>query len=100
MLRTWASYQFSGELNKFTVGGGFVTQSHTLGYDRSFKVPGFTVWNMRLAYRASPQVSVALNLNNVFNKRYWIPGFAQQDGNNDYGDPRNVMLTLTYAPKF
>lgn len=100
MLRTWASYQFSGELNKLTVGGGFVTQSHTLGYDRSFKVPGFTVWNMRAAYQVSPQMSVALNLNNVFNKRYWIPGFAQQDGNNDYGDPRNVMLTVTYAPKF
>jgi TonB-dependent siderophore receptor len=98
MVRAWASYRLPENLNRFTVGGGFVSQSHTLGYDRSFKVPGFTVWNMRVAYQATPEVSLALNLNNVFDKRYWIPGFNEQNGNNDYGDPRNVMLTLTYRP--
>lgn len=40
-----------------------------------------------------------MNLNNVFDKRYWIPGFAEQNGNNDFGDPRNVMFTLKYTPR-
>ncbi len=100
MLRTWASYRLPEDWNRFSVGAGFVTQSHTLGYDRSFKVPGFTVWNMRVAYQATPELNLAVSLNNVFDKRYWIPGFAEQNGNNDYGDPRNVMLTLKYTPRF
>ncbi len=41
----------------------------------------------------------AMNLNNVFDKRYWIPGFAEQNGNNNFGDPRNVMFTLKYTPR-
>jgi outer membrane receptor for ferric coprogen and ferric-rhodotorulic acid len=40
-----------------------------------------------------------MNLNNVFGKRYWILGFAEQNGNNDFGDPRNVMFTLKYTPR-
>lgn len=99
MLRAWASYRLPGDWSRMVVGAGFTTQSHTLGYDRSFKVPGFTVWNMRLAYQLTPEVSLAMNLNNVLDKRYWIPGFAEQNGNNDYGDPRNVMFTLKYTPK-
>ncbi|MCV2217627.1 TonB-dependent siderophore receptor [Thauera sp. Sel9] len=99
MLRVWASYRLPGEWNQLTVGGGLTAQSHTLGYDRSFKVPGFTVANLRLGYQATPEVGLALNLNNVFDKRYWIPAYAQQDGNNDYGEPRNVMFTLKYTPR-
>lgn len=99
MLRAWAAYRLPGQWSHLNVGAGFTAQTHTLGYDRSFKVPGFTVWNMRLAYQLTPEVSLAMNLNNVFDKRYWIPGFAEQNGNNDFGDPRNVMFTLKYTPR-
>ncbi|AOA58853.1 TonB-dependent siderophore receptor [Acinetobacter larvae] len=94
MLRTWASYQLPGQWNQLTLSGGFSTQTHTLSYDRSFKVPGFTVWNMRLSYQLTPDSTIAMNFNNIFDKRYWISAFAEQNGNNDYGDPRNVMFTL------
>lgn len=99
MLRVWASYQLPGDWNRLNVSAGVTTQSHTLGYDRSFKVPGFSVMNMRVAYQVTPEVSLSMNLNNVFDKRYWIPGFAEQNGNNDFGDPRNVMFTLKYTPR-
>lgn len=99
MLRVWTSYQLPGDWNRLNVGAGVTTQSHTLGYDRSFKVPGFSVWNMRVAYQVTPEVSLSMNLNNVFDKRYWIPGFAEQNGNNEFGDPRNVMFTLKYTPR-
>lgn len=100
MLRAWASYQLPGDWSRLNVGGGVTVQSHTLGYDRSFKVPGFSVWNMRVAYQMTPEVTLSMNLNNVFDKRYWIPGFAEQNGNNDFGDPRNVMFTLKYTPRW
>lgn len=40
------------------------------------------------------QSALAMNLNNVFDKRYWVPGFVEQNGSNDFGDSRNVMFTL------
>lgn len=98
MLRAWVSYRLPGEWNQFTVGAGVTTQSHTLGYDRSFKVPGATVTSLRLAYQATPEVNLALNVNNVFDKHYVLPGFVGYTGAT-YGDPRNLMLTLKYTPK-
>jgi len=98
MLRAWASYRLPGEWNQLTVAGGFNVQSHTLGYDRSFKLAGFTVGNLRLSYQATRELNVALNVNNVFDKRYVLPGYVGYTGAS-YGDPRNVMLTLKYTPK-
>jgi len=40
-----------------------------------------------------------VNINNIFDKRYYIPAFNETNGNNNYGDPRNVMFTLKYTPK-
>jgi len=98
MLRAWASYRLPGEWNQLTMGAGFSTQSHTLGYDRSFKLAGFTVGNLRLAYQATRELNLALNVNNVFDKRYVLPGYVGYTGAS-YGEPRNVMLTLKYTPK-
>lgn len=99
MLRAWVSYRLPSEWNRLTVGGGVTTQSHTLGYDRSFKVPGATVASLRFAYQATPEVNLALNVNNVFDKHYVLPGFVGYTGAT-YGDPRNVIFTLKYTPKF
>lgn len=99
MLRAWVSYRLPSEWNRMTIGGGFTTQSHTLGYDRSFKVPGSTVASLRFAYQATPEINLALNVNNVFDKHYVLPGFVGYTGAT-YGDPRNLMFTLKYTPKF
>ena len=98
MLRAWASYRLPGDWNQLTVAGGFNTQSHTLGYDRSFKLAGFTVGNLRLSYQATRELNVAVNVNNVFDKRYVLPGYVGYTGAS-YGEPRNVMLTVKYTPK-
>ena len=47
-----------------------------------------------LRRRHHMQSALAMNLNNVFDKRYWVPGFVEQNGSNDFGDSRNVMFTL------
>ncbi|WP_423935724.1 TonB-dependent siderophore receptor [Comamonas sp. 23] len=98
MLRAWLSYQLPGDWNRLSVGTGVVAQSHTLSYDRSFKVAGNTITSLRLAYQATPEISVALNVNNLFDKHYILPGFVGYTGGT-YGDPRNAMLTLKYTPK-
>ena len=62
-------------------------------------MPGFAVWGARLAWQATPELSLALNVNNLFDKRYYVPGYNETNGNNDYGNPRNLMFTLQYQPK-
>lgn len=99
MLRAWSAYQLPGQLNRLNVGLGFTSQSHTLGYNRQYSVPGFTVWNARLSYQLSPEVGLAVNLNNLFDKRYYIPAFAETNGNNMYGDPRNLLFSVRYTPQ-
>ncbi|KQP19462.1 TonB-dependent siderophore receptor [Pseudorhodoferax sp. Leaf265] len=101
MLRTWASYRLPGDWNSVTVGAGFTTQSHTQSHTFSsnkFRVPGYTVANLRLGWQATREVQLAVNVNNLFDKRYWLPGFVGYSGF-DFGDPRNVMFTLKYTPR-
>lgn len=44
-------------------------------------------------------MSFGLNVNNVFDKKYYVPSYNTLGSNNYYGEPRNVMLTVRYAPK-
>ncbi len=49
MLRAWADYTLPLDGQRWSTGLGFTTQSHTLGYERTYTVPGYTVWSARLA---------------------------------------------------
>ncbi|MCU7249926.1 TonB-dependent siderophore receptor [Pseudomonas koreensis] len=100
MLRVWGDYQFSGDWNRVSTGLGFTTQTHTLGYEHTFEVPGYTVWSARLGYQLTKEIGLALNANNLFDKHYYTAGYNQLNGNNNYGDPRNVMFTVKYTPTF
>lgn len=100
MLRAWGDYQFSGDWRRVSTGLGFTTQSHTLGYEHTFDVPGYTVWNARVGYQLTPEIGLAVNANNLFDKHYYTAGYNQLDGNNNFGDPRNVMFSVKYTPEF
>jgi len=100
MLRVWSSYTLPGAWDKFSVGAGVNTQSHTVDTAYKFKVAGFSIWNARLAWQATPQVALSVNVNNVLDKRYIIPAYNNTTSNNYYGDPRNVQFTLKYTPKW
>lgn len=99
LLRVWSNYQLPGDWRRLSVGGGVTVQSHTLDYNRSYTMPGFAVWSARAAWQFTPEVSLAVNLNNLLDKRYYVPGYNGNDGNNDYGSPRNLMFTLKYTPR-
>lgn len=100
MLRLWADYRLPGTWNRISIGAGVNSQSHTLSYDRQFDLPGFSIWSARAAYQINDDMSVAVNVNNLFDKTYYIPAYNSTAANNYYGDPRNVMFTVKYAPKF
>ncbi|MEK1835289.1 MAG: TonB-dependent siderophore receptor [Pseudomonas sp.] len=100
MLRVWGNYQFSGDWNRVSTGLGFTAQTHTLGYDHSVNVPGYTVWNARVGYQLTSEIELAMNANNLFDKTYFTAAYNQINGNNNYGDPRNVMFSVKYTPTF
>lgn len=100
MLRMWANYQLPGDWSRVSTGLGFTTQSHTLGYEGTYDVAGYTVWNARVGYQLSPEIGLAVNANNLFDKKYISAGYNQLDGNNNFGDPRNLMFTVKYTPQF
>jgi outer membrane receptor for ferric coprogen and ferric-rhodotorulic acid len=100
MLRVWGDYQFSGDWERVSTGLGFTTQSHTLGYEHTYDVAGYTVWSARLGYQLSKEIGLAVNANNLFDKRYYTSAYNQLNGNNNFGDPRNVMFSVKYTPEF
>lgn len=100
MLRVWSDYRLPGDWSRVSAGLGFSSQSHTLGYESTFDVPGYTVWNARLAYQLTPEVSLAVNANNLFDKHYIASGYNQLGGNNNFGEPRNMMFSVKYTPQF
>ncbi|TNB84845.1 TonB-dependent siderophore receptor [Pseudomonas sp. Fig-3] len=100
MLRAWGNYQFTGDWSRLSTGLGFTTQSHTWVYDYDREIPGYTVWNARVGYQLTPEIDLAVNFNNLFDKTYIAPGYNQLNGNNNFGDPRNMMFTVKYTPQF
>lgn len=95
MLRTWLNYRLPGEWERVSVGGGVNAQSGSAGYGYNGREQaGFAIWNARLGYRFTDELSGAVNVNNLFDKRYYK---SVDYGNNYFGDPRNVLFTLTYS---
>ncbi|WP_454689648.1 TonB-dependent siderophore receptor [Achromobacter aloeverae] len=103
LLRLWTTYRLPGELNAWTIGGGVDVQSgiYSMGGSPSVKVTqgGYAVANAYLGYRIDKHWSVALNVNNLFDRTYYARlgsagSFGPANFGNVYGEPRSVMLTL------
>ncbi len=100
MLRVWANYKLPGDFSRVSVGAGVNASSHTPSQNHEYELPGLAIWNSRVSYQATDEIGIAMNVNNVFDKKYYIPAYNDQDGGNYYGDPRNVMFTVKYTPQF
>ena len=97
LLRVWADYALTGALERVTLGAGVNAQSSNYrvspisGNDVS--QAGYAVWNGRIGYRIDDTWSVALNGNNLFDKRYYA-SIGTEGFGNFYGEPRNVVMSL------
>lgn len=122
MMKVWTTYQFQNGpewLTKLNVGGGVNMQTRT--YDRgqicteyeygfdpisgqptstclamgdyAFGQGFYSIYTARADYQLSDRWNLSLNINNLFDKKYYTKTSPPYYGN-WYGDPRNVMLTL------
>jgi len=110
LLKIWTDYKVqNGSLAGFSIGGGVTAQSSNFrsgqfweqdpnsgawnAYDYLFRVKGYAIWSGRIGYEFNERYSISANVNNIFDKKYYVtidgPGYG-----NFYGDPRNVMVTL------
>ncbi len=110
-LKLWTMYTLPGSLSDWRVGGGVTAQSaayvngiasdidpltgEVLSSDHPFKFnqAGRAVYDAMVEYQVDDNWSVALNGNNLFDRRYYSTVFNTSFGNY-YGEPRNFMLTL------
>ncbi|QHG65684.1 TonB-dependent siderophore receptor [Pseudomonas putida] len=100
LLRFWGDYNLPGELNQWTVGAGANIQSknHNTNFGGTGGVgkieqAGYAIWNARVAYQINQNFSVALNGNNLFDKKYYS-SIGWLNASNVYGEPRNYTVTL------
>ncbi|BBP69939.1 ligand-gated channel [Pseudomonas sp. Seg1] len=97
LLRVWGDYALSGPLERVTVGAGVNAQSSNYRVSPSsgndVTQAGYAVWNGRIGYRIDDTWSVALNGNNLFDKRYYATVGTEGWGN-FYGEPRNFVMSV------
>lgn len=93
-VKGFTTYRLSGDLEKFTVGGGFNWKSQ-YGYEgEGYPVQGsFMLVSAMTRYEISKQLSATLNVSNLLDKKY----YASITENGVYGEPRNAVLSLKYS---
>lgn len=94
----WTRYNFSTNSIFHDLGIGLGLQhsgSKVPWFTRAFEVPEYTIIDMAIYYTpAKANMQLALNVNNVLDKTYWIG--AQNYLRLFPGAPRSFMLTATY----
>ncbi|MDO4636915.1 MAG: TonB-dependent siderophore receptor [Lautropia sp.] len=99
MLRAYSSYRLPGELRPWSVGAGFSVQSKTNSLGG---VPqgGFTLWNANVHYDINRNYRVSVVGKNLTDKRYYVTQKVRYPGiNNFFGEPRSLMLQLSWTMK-
>lgn len=97
VLRLWGEYTLSGALERMSIGAGVNAQSDNFRVSpasgEKIDQAGYAIWNGRIGYRIDDTWSVALNGNNLFDKRYYTSIGTETFGNY-YGEPRNFMVSV------
>tara|TARA_B100000446_G_scaffold2519_1_gene2442 strand:- start:9798 stop:10613 length:816 start_codon:yes stop_codon:yes gene_type:complete len=101
-FKLFTSYQLSGALDNLKLGGGYRWQSNS--YDEvknpvygavEVNQPSYGIASLMANYQMNEQLSVSLNIDNLFDKHYYSQiGFYNQYR---YGKPRSFSLQLKYS---
>jgi len=119
LFKLWSSYELKGMLSGLKLGGGLTAQSSAYidGITRTFNAitglydgpsvnykftePGHVLVDLFAQYRLNKHWSATLNVNNVFDKKYYQIGTgnmnSRANANNWYGTPRNFLLSMRYS---
>jgi outer membrane receptor for ferric coprogen and ferric-rhodotorulic acid len=106
LLKIWTSARLAGAFSRWTIGGSLRAQTASLGSqliacDAQIQncvgsiatTRPYAVLDLRAGYQLSPNWRVALSVNNIFDKRYYL---SQEPPNPTlwYGEPRNFMFRI------
>lgn len=98
----YTSYRLTGRLDKLTLGGGArwqgeswqVLNNRAKGIKEKFSQDSYWLVDLMARYQFTDHLSVALNINNLFDKSYYTNiGFYNSAY---YGEPRNFMVTARW----
>jgi len=93
LFKLATTYQLPGAFNAWRVGGDLYHQSKI--YRNAVEQGAYNLVNLNTQYRINHNLSVQLNVNNLFDKTYYSTIYDVNLGNY-YGDPRNFAVTLRY----
>ncbi len=99
LFKAATSYNLTGDLSKWRVGGDVLAQSETFtrvtttGYARQNE---YAVVGLMAGYKFDEHWDGRVNFNNVFDTKYW-QGIPTGTGTGVYGDPRNLMFSLKWT---
>lgn len=102
LFKLYSSHHFrDGMLAGLTIGGGGTFQSQQMFYSSVATQTKWTqgsraIWDTFARYQISKQYAVSLNINNVFDKKYflWAPS-SPIINDSIYGTPRSWTLTFS-----
>ena len=101
-VKMFSTYNFQGELNRLTLGGGVRWESAT-SYDNigvfgpdnpvTAKQESYALVDVLARYKFDEHFTGTLNVDNVFDKEYYASTSVYSDL---YGEPRSVTATLRW----
>lgn len=97
LFKAATSYQLTGSLSNWRIGGDLQAQSETfqrVGTGEA-KQDSYALVGLMAGYRFNEHWDGRVNFNNIFDEKYW-QGIPTGTGSGTYGDPRNVMLSLKW----
>ncbi len=89
----WLKYQINDHW--YAAVGGRGESSRFSAPDNKNVLPGYAVVNAALGYQ-SERYDVNLNLNNLFDRDYFVSGHSGANDSNMMGDPLNAQIALRY----
>lgn len=109
LFKLWSVYTLPGDWSAWRVGAGVTAQSasyvegkayrfdanwNTVGETPfDFSQSGYAVYDAMVEYKVDDHWTLALNGNNLFDRKYYASVGTSEYGNY-YGQPRNFVLTL------
>ncbi|QKZ04396.1 TonB-dependent siderophore receptor [Pseudomonas eucalypticola] len=93
LFKIATNYQLPGALEDWRVGGNLYHQSKI--YLGDIQQGAYNLVDLNTQYKVNQNLSVQLNFNNVFDKKYYST-INDDNLGNYYGAPRNFAITLRY----
>lgn len=97
-FKVFTTYQFVDNLPELTIGGGINWQSETYAQGSTARVEqdAYTLVNLMARYDINDSMDLQLNVNNLFDEKYYSYVSAGFYNNYRYGTPQNASLSFSY----